>query len=287
MQAAIAKKKGGRATRDRMKSTFRQLSKIAKAGRWGNVTPATLTHKQLAKYVETRVEKGISAHSIQTEVSAIRRALDGVGRSIDVVKIFTSKSLGVPQCSRKGDGKAVDEGVYRQALQKADPVTLALMRLQKAVGMRINEVIECRDSLKSWNNVLSLGGSELRVSDGTKGGRVRTVHLQPEARSEAHAAVVAALAVTNGGRKHFFPAAKDGKAARGMYADNLENLGLKGENSSHSLRRSFAVRQYLAYVKTGYEHKAALARLSLDLGHGDGRGRWVWNNYLRGTLGGD
>lgn len=287
MQAAITKKKGGRATRDRMKSTFRQLSKVAKAGRWGDITPANLTHKQLQKYVLERVEQGISPHSIQTEVSAIRRALDGAGRSIDVVKVFTSASLGVPSCSRKGDGKAINESVYHSALQSADLVTATLMRLEKNIGLRINEVIECRDSLKSWNTVLQVGGSELRVSDGTKGGKARSVYIHPEFRDEVHAAVATALAITNGGKKHFFVHAENGRAARDLYIKKLAEVGIKGENSSHSMRRSFAVKQYFAYRKAGYENKAALARLSLDLGHGDGRGRWVWNNYLRGTLGGD
>jgi site-specific recombinase XerC len=287
MQAAICKKKGGRATRDRMKSTFHQLAKIAKTGRWGDVSPASLTHKQLAKYVEIRVEKGISAHSIQTEVSSIRRALEGAGRHIDVVKIFTSESLGVPSCSRKGTGTAIDENVYQTALQNADAVTSAMMRLEKNIGLRINEVIECTGSLKSWDKVLQLGGVELTVSSGTKGGKVRSVHIHPQHREAVHAAVVAALAVTTGGKKHFFNDAKSGRAALDMYSKNLAALGVKGKNSSHSMRRAFAVKQYCAYLDAGYENKAALARLSLDLGHGDGRGRWVWNNYISTTLLGD
>ena len=32
------------------------------------------------------------------------------------------------------------------------------------------------------------------------------------------------------------------------------------------------------------DDKTALSTLSRDLGHGDGRGRWVFNCYLRATL---
>ena len=58
--------------------------------------------------------------------------------------------------------------------------------------------------------------------------------------------------------------------------------GLVGEDSNHGLRRLFAHRQVVHYLQSGLSREEALARLSNDLGHGDGRGRWVENNYLRG-----
>ena len=53
---------------------------------------------------------------------------------------------------------------------------------------------------------------------------------------------------------------------------------------THGLRRGWAVTQYHHYVAHGNDEKAALRLLSGDLGHGDGRGRWCFNNYLRGAL---
>ncbi len=74
------------------------------------------------------------------------------------------------------------------------------------------------------------------------------------------------------------------KEAVEQHSDRLVKLGLKGENSGHSLRRAFAMDQYKHYLATGCAEKAALSWTSNDLGHGDGRGCWVYNNYLKASL---
>jgi hypothetical protein len=48
------------------------------------------------------------------------------------------------------------------------------------------------------------------------------------------------------------------------------------------LRYAFAQEQYRNYRKAGFSNREALALLSKDLGHGDGRGRYVKSVYLRG-----
>jgi hypothetical protein len=53
---------------------------------------------------------------------------------------------------------------------------------------------------------------------------------------------------------------------------------------THGLRRAWAVEQFTRYVQEGQDKAQALKLLSNDLGHGDGRGRWVMNNYLLGAL---
>lgn len=283
MTYALAKKKGGRGTRDRMHSTFRQVERIAKAGRWGHISPASLTHKQLKNYVEERIKEGIGAHTIQSEVSAIRRAMEGAGRHLDVINLFTSESLGVPSASRSGTGIAISIETSEGALKSADAATAALMRLQLNLGLRINEAVECKDSLKDWEEALRNGDSSIHLTGGSKGGRPRDISILAQNFSEAYGAIVAALAATNGG-KNFPIAASNGETAARIYSRNLAKLGIKGKESSHSMRRSFACNQYLWYRQNGLDKKAALARLSLDLGHGDRRGRWVWNNYLKNSL---
>jgi len=49
------------------------------------------------------------------------------------------------------------------------------------------------------------------------------------------------------------------------------------------LRRAFCRDNYEYYLGEGHTVKEALMLCSRDLGHGEGRGRWVWNNYLRAT----
>lgn len=288
MTASVAKKKGGRGTRKRMHSTFSQFERIANAGRWGMVTPASITHKQAKKFVAHRIEEGISPRGIQSEVSAIRRAMEGVGRHLDVINLFTSESLGVPPVSRSGTGIAITTETYEASLISADVPTAALMRLQCDLGLRLNEAIECKDSLKRWEKSVRNNEKSIYLDDGSKGGRPRDIRVLAPNFSNAYGAIVAALAVTNGG-KNFPIAANNGETAARIYSRNLAKLGIKGEESSHSMRRRFACNQYTWYRQDGFNNLEALKLVSEDLGHGDDddRGRWVWNNYIQNSIGED
>ena len=240
----------------------------------------------MKKYVEIRIEEGIAPRSIQTDVSAIRGAMKGVGRHIDAVKVFTSESLGVPKGTRKGKGVAVDPDVYKEAHAQADIRTAALMDLQLYSGMRINEVIECKDSLKQWERDLRNGGCHVHVRKGPKGGRARNIYIHPEDFDDAYSAIVRVLALTNGGKDFPIIGANDGRAAARKHSDQLAKVGIKGTQSSHSLRRAFAVKQYLRYLAAGLDENGALGRVCEDLGHGNSRGRWAWNNYIRNSING-
>lgn len=285
MSASCTHKKGGTTTRVRNKSTFNQLQKIAIAERWGHdVSPQNLTHKQLKKFIEIRVKKGLTAHSIQTDVSAIRRAMIGAGRHIDVVKLFDSKSLCIPSFSRSGNGVAVDEKVLKTALENADQKTASLILLQRNLGLRLNEALHAKNSLQSWLNVLEKGGKDLKISDGSKGGRPRTIAIFDDQREAVLHAIKQNLIATENGKCSAISEAKTLISARSIYSNKLAKIGLKNEYSSHSLRRAFACDQYHRYIKKGYSSRNALSLVSNDLGHGDGRGRWVWNNYIKNSI---
>lgn len=108
---------------------------------------------------------------------------------------------------------------------------------------------------------------------GTKGGRPRWTHLVDPQR--ALEAVRDALAVVQ----------RDGRLARGAnlrqaatwYRNAMHRLGMQG----HSLRYAWARERMDAYLADAIPMAEALARTSMDLGHGDGRGRWVRMVYLR------
>jgi len=57
----------------------------------------------------------------------------------------------------------------------------------------------------------------------------------------------------------------------------MHRLGVQG----HALRYAFVRARVDAYLQNGIPMAEALARTSMDLGHGDGRGRWVKSVYLR------
>ena len=109
-------------------------------------------------------------------------------------------------------------------------------------------------------------------SAGWHKGREVSYHLSASSRGGCCAqAVKDALPFVH--REHLIEASTL-KAARKAYERACSTAGF----ASHGLRRDFAVRQYLYY--RGNTTKEALRLLCQDLGHGDGRGRWVKGNYL-------
>jgi hypothetical protein len=283
MQAALAKKGAGTSMKKKMRTTFRELAAVAKRGRWGNVDPSNLTVKQFTAYIASRHVK-VCDRTIQCEASHLRRALRGVDREEFAEDKCASRAVGVPKSSRIGNGKVIDPMVLKAAMAKARPDTQAIIRLAHAMGLRGREAIQCGASLREWRRAL-VAGQPVTVRYGTKGGRIRSVYLCPEKAAAAVGAVEAALEVLKT-QKNLVDSTNL-KAALGTNHARLKRAGLFGENSLHSLRRDFAMTQYRYYMRElGQSEKVALKNLSNDLGHGDGRGRWVYNNYLRASLNG-
>jgi hypothetical protein len=282
MKAALASKGAATLTKVKMTTTFKNLERCAKKNRWGNVGPDSLTFKQLAGFVIFRLDEGIGARSLQNDMSIIRRALEGAGRREEFAqKTCSNSELNVPSGTRIGDGKVVDPEVLTNALENAVTSTKALIQLSRYLGLREREAVMSGDSVNGWEMALSQG-RPITIRRGTKGGRLRSVMIAPAILHNALQGVRAAQEVLQ--HQEYLVVSKNLKAAVEQHSDRLAKLGLKGEDSCHSLRRAFAMDQYNHYLAMGYSEKVALANTSNDLGHGDGRGRWVYNNYLRKTL---
>jgi len=281
MKAALIDKGAATLTKTRMQTTFKVLEAFGRQQRWGSVDPASLTTKQLKGFVAARIAEGICARSIQNEMSHVRRALEGVGRAEFAQEVCSNKELGVPSGTRIGSGKVVEPDALQRALERAPADTRALIELSRSLGLREREAIQSANSLREWDRALS-EGQPIIVREGTKGGRARSVVVVPEGLERALRAVKAARTVLE--QQKQLVISKSLKAAVEQHSDRLAKLGLKGENSCHSLRRAFAMDQYKHYLGAGCSQKVALSRTSNDLGHGDGRGRWVFNNYIRNSL---
>lgn len=263
-----------------MLTTFKAFAAHARQRRYGDVDPATVTEKQLRNYVGARIEAGITPRTIQNEVSHLRRALRGTGRG-DWADAVTNAQLGVPASTRIGTGRVVDAHVLAHALEHAPADTRAWIQLERCLGLRREEMIESHKSLKQWEAALSRGQSFITIRHGTKGGRVRDTAIPMPYRTRALAAVRAALEVT--ATRPYLVDAPTARAAQKQVHDRFAALGLMGKDSGHALRRAFCRDNYEHYLSEGYSVKEALALCSRDLGHGEGRGRWVWNNYLRAS----
>jgi len=98
----------------------------------------------------------------------------------------------------------------------------------------------------------------------------------------ALAAVGQALSVLEATRQPYLVMRADGaaaglKEAHGVY----RNVCYRARLQSHSARYAFAQSRVQAYCTEGYSEREARAATSLDLGHGDGRGRYVASVYVR------
>jgi hypothetical protein len=176
----------------------------------------------------------------------------------------------------------VDAEVFLRAREQSSKETCALLDLQRSLGLRIREAVASANSLKIWSKALENENSVLTITEETKGGRLRDVYIRPDNMEPVKNAIAACLCVLQSqGRLVNSPSLK---SALETHTDRLARVGICEENSSHSLRRAFAMDQFKYYLAQGYQEKKALSRVSRDLGHGDGRGRWVYNNYLRSTL---
>ena len=161
--------------------------------------------------------------------------------------------------------------------QALHPGFAAAVALQRELGLRAREAIQCADSLKSWERSLQRG-DRVHVLHGTKGGRARdTLANNPQ---RALQAVQRALEATreNGGR--LIPSQTLQGAAR-AYGRLCASVGLSGAQASHALRCSYAQERFALYLEQFGDRREALAATSLDLGHGDGRGTYVAQVYLK------
>lgn len=274
-------------TKVRMKSTFNHLEKVAKAGKWldhrgHSVDASTLTPKQLTKYVAQRLADGASPRTLQNETSHIRRALRAEGRD-NVADSCTNAVLGVPSATRIGSGRVTDADVLSVAIERADPATRAWIGAMQELGLRQRELVRAGPSLNQWERQLR-SGQPVSLHDGSKGGRSRQICIPTERRERALEAVIALkeVAERQGGR---VVASTSLEHACRHVSEKLAAVGLTAGNSGHSLRRQFALDQVKHYRSEGFSEKESLSRVSADLGHGDGRGRWVFNNYIRASEG--
>lgn len=283
MKSALGVKRAATTMSCKMRTTFVALEEFARQGRWGRVDPVNLTFHQFWSFIQSRTKK-VSARTVQNEASHIRRSLRCVGRGEFAAVTCSSERLGVPSATRIGTGTAVHKDVLETALANARADTAAILLLEHALGLRHREVVQIsKDTLRNWKRSISSGQPIFVPKKGPKGGRPRFIVLCPAKALEAEAAIDAALKVLE--NQEFLVDSVNLKAAQAANQKRMKKLGIADDDSQHSLRRSFAVQQYDYYVgELQMSEREAWSTLAIDLGHGDGRGRWVFNNYLKATL---
>lgn len=241
-----------------------------------------LKSRHIEEYVQTRLAQDITKRSLQNEMAAVRCILKQAGRDkLAQSGRLSNRALGLSGASRNGTKRAITPEHYRHVLETArakDPGLAAALELSRLMGLRSQEAVQSAQSLNTWKQALERGDSRLTVVFGTKGGRPReTIILDAGAVRKV---VDAALAVAE--QRHGRLIDKpDLKSAMKYWHGQASRLGLTGAYSPHSLRYAWAQEAIYYYLAQGASEKEALAMTAMDLGHGDGRGRYVAQVYGR------
>jgi len=237
---------------------------------------AHLKARHIKSYVDARLAQGIGKRSLQNEIAAVRAVLRKAGRhQLADSQIMSNKTLGIHGASRAGTRMPLPHIVYQHvfhaALQK-DKGLAAAIQLARTFGLRSEEAVQSIHSLNTWHKELSQGKTHITVVFGTKGGRPRQTCILD--RTQALHAVSFALSVAQqrNGKLIDKPSLKQ---AMTYWRNQTTRLGLTGAYSPHSLRYAWAQDAIRYYAQQGYAPKEAIAMTSMDLGHGDGRGRYV------------
>lgn len=236
--------------------------------------------KHIEGYIQQRQTLGISKRTLQNEMSAIRKTLTQAGRDKLVYsERLSNKNLNIHDASRKGTKMAITDEQYQTVLQSAmqkDEGLAATTRLARVLGLRGEEAVQSAQSLKTWQTAINEGKEKLRIVFGTKGNRPRdTLILNREQVKQVVDSAIE-IASRNNGKLINKPNLKQ---AMGYWRNQTRAIGLTGKISPHSLRYAFAQDLMNYYQKEGYTEKEALAMTSMDLGHGDGRGRYIKTVY--------
>jgi len=241
-----------------------------------------LREKHIAVYIEARKKDGLSVRTLQNEMSHVREAMRAVGRHQAAESpTISNKALKIGGSCRDGTKVAATNEEFLEALAIAEQIDeglAAALKLQRWLGLRGEESVCAGASLRTWEKDL-IAKKQVVVIYGTKGGRSRQTN--PADQEMALDAIREALAVVAKRRDRMIdrPTLKSAMKwyTNTMHRKITEQLGIQ----AHALRYAYACDMLDLYQAEGFSQKESEALTSIDLGHGDGRGRYVRKVYGR------
>lgn len=274
-------------TQESRSGTFKNFAEAMRELNYGIHCAAQIGGKHLQAYIRYRSENGIVSRTLAKEMGHLRAVLRQIGKQGLADNLaYSNRSLGIAQGSRKGTKEPLSDAQIRAFQQRAErlgrPDIGAILELQRALGLREVEAIRAgrSDTLLRLQRELTERG-RARMIEGTKGGRVRDVH--PADVGRALAAVRRALEILEASGRRYLLACAKGVETTGLeqavrvYSKFCSRAGVQ----SHAARYAFAEERMQAYRNDGLSQREARIATSLDLGHGDGRGRYVASVYVR------
>lgn len=246
-----------------------------------------LKTRQISDYGRQLAEKvqigKLSIRTAQNRMTHLRVMLREAGRwQVADNERINNAAVGLTGACRDGTHRAIREDEFLAAHNAAKADVAAIMSLQRSAGLRDLEAImgSRKDTLTRWERELKIYG-KIHVIEGTKGNHPRWSEI-PDVERFKNAIAEARKILNETGNKYVL-VGKSGtlESAYNRYGNASRKAGLQGEISPHSLRYAYSAEIVEKAKEEGNSEREALIRASLALGHGDGRGRYVKQVYLR------
>ncbi|MFV8799526.1 integrase domain-containing protein [Yersinia enterocolitica] len=284
----LARQAGGsfKTVSDRMKIADRLAERLLKM----NIQIRDVSHlktNHIAIYINSRLAENISKRTLQNEMAAIRAVLRLAGKTFmanPTHEKLSNDALGISGASRDGTKVAIPADIYESILDKVrevDKGAAVTMELSRQLGLRTEEAIQSVKSLKTWQKAILNQQEKIRVVFGTKGGRPRdTTIINRDALAKVVSDAIKIAADNNGKLMD-----KMGiHLAIERYRNIVRDAGLVGQYAPHSLRYAYSRDALVYHRNKGFSQKEAEALVSMDLGHGDGRGHYIARIYNKVTI---
>lgn len=281
----LARQGGGsfKTVSDRSKIASRFSERLATL----NIQIRDVSHiktKHIENYIRSRQDESISSRTLQNEMAAIRSILSLGGRNVlanPAHEKLSNQALNISGASREGSKAAISDERLREIVlmvsEKDRGIALGV-QLARYIGLRAEETVQSAKSLNTWRKSLEAGNNNVRVVFGTKGGRPRDATIFEKQKVVNLLNEAIQYIENNNGKLIDKPTLHQ---ALDRYHNVLRESGMTGINAPHSLRYAYSQDAVNHHLENGMSRKEAEALVSMDLGHGDGRGAYVDRVYNR------
>lgn len=281
----LARQGGGsfKTVSDRSKIASRFSERLATL----NIQIRDVSHiktKHIENYIRSRQDENISSRTLQNEMAAIRSILSQGGRNVlanSSHEKLSSQALNISGASREGTKVAISDERLKEIIltvsEKDRGIAIGI-QLARYIGLRAEETVQSAKSINTWRKSLQAGENNVRVVFGTKGGRPRDATVFQKEKVLFLLNEAARYAEGNNGNLIDKPSLHQ---ALDRYHNVLRESGMTGVHSPHSLRYAYSQDAVNYHLGKGMSRKEAEALVSMDLGHGDGRGAYVARVYNR------
>lgn len=281
----LARQGGGsfKTVSDRSKIASRFSERLATL----NIQIRDVSHiktKHIENYIRSRQDENISSRTLQNEMAALRSILSQGGRNVlanPSHEKLSNQALNISGASREGTKFAISDERLKEVVltvsEKDRGIALGV-QLARYIGLRAEETVQSAKSLKTWRKSLEAGNDNVRVVFGSKGGRPRDATVFEKAKVVKILNEVIHYIEKNNGKLIDKPTLHQ---ALDRYHNVLRESGMTGIHAPHSLRYAYSQDAVNHHLENGMSRKEAEALVSMDLGHGDGRGAYVARVYNR------